>query len=64
MTAATARQADVLAESVRQFGLTSLCPSLRACEKLARDDALLDVAVLGRFKSGKSSLLDETDRHV
>ena len=31
---------------------------MRACEALAGDDAPLDVAVLGQFKSGKSSLLN------
>src|SRR5262249_20292128 len=48
----------VVADLVHRFRLTSLQPVLRACEMLAKDDSLLDVAVLGQFKSGKSSLLN------
>ena len=44
---------------VERFGLTTLRPSLEACEALAGNmDAPLDVAVFGQFKSGKSSLLN------
>jgi predicted GTPase len=43
---------------IRQFKLDSLLPGLRACEALSSKDAFLDVAVLGQFKSGKSSLLN------
>ena len=48
----------VVADLVRGFGLTSLLPTLRACEALSGDDPPLEVAVLGQFKSGKSSLLN------
>ncbi len=48
----------VLGEIVRRHGLGSLAPTLAACEDLARAEAPLDVAVLGQFKSGKSSLLN------
>jgi len=48
----------LLQATVAQFQLTSLKPSLHACETLAAEDAWLDVAVLGQFKSGKSSLLN------
>ena len=58
MNAAPAAQREVVADVVRRFGLTSLLPTLRTCEALAGDDAPLDVAVLGQFKSGKSSLLN------
>ena len=47
-----------MADLIRKFGLTSLHPTLRACEALSGDAASLDVAVLGQFKSGKSSLLN------
>jgi GTP-binding protein EngB required for normal cell division len=47
----------VVAEIVQRFGLTSLQPTARACEALTGDDPI-DVAVLGQFKSGKSSLLN------
>ncbi len=43
---------------IRRFGLTSLLPSLQACESLSGGESPLDVAVLGQFKSGKSSLLN------
>jgi GTP-binding protein EngB required for normal cell division len=58
MNTASAEQLHVAADLVRRFGLASLEPALRACEALAHDDAPLDVAVLGQFKSGKSSLLN------
>lgn len=48
----------LLAGIVDRFHLTSLQPSLEACQALAQTDALLDVAVLGQFKSGKSTLLN------
>jgi GTP-binding protein EngB required for normal cell division len=56
-----ARAMAVLGEVVRRHGLAALAPTLAACEGLARTDAPpppLDVAVLGQFKSGKSSLLN------
>ena len=43
---------------IRRFGLASLGPALLACEALSVEGAPLDVAVLGQFKSGKSSLLN------
>jgi GTP-binding protein EngB required for normal cell division len=49
---------DTLAEVVRSFDLVSLRPVVRACQALSGDDPPLDVAVLGQFKSGKSSLLN------
>jgi GTP-binding protein EngB required for normal cell division len=58
MSAGVARQLDVVADVVRRFGLTSLQPALRACAALSGDNPPLDVAVLGQFKSGKSSLLN------
>jgi GTP-binding protein EngB required for normal cell division len=50
-------QLTVLADVIRHFGLVTLQPSMRACEALS-GDGLIDVAVLGQFKSGKSSLLN------
>jgi GTP-binding protein EngB required for normal cell division len=50
-------QLTVVSEIVRRFGLTSLDPTLRACEGLSADEPI-DLAVLGQFKSGKSSLLN------
>ncbi len=47
----------VLKQLVDQFGLESLRGILQACESLAQE-RILDVAVLGQFKSGKSSLLN------
>jgi predicted GTPase len=57
MTPGLATQLRALAEVVGRFGLTSLRPTLGACEALSGDDPL-DLAVLGQFKSGKSSLLN------
>jgi GTP-binding protein EngB required for normal cell division len=56
--AGPAGQLTVVAEVIRGFGLASLYPALQACEALSGDDPPLDVAVLGQFKSGKSSLLN------
>lgn len=53
---------DELFETVRavveHYDLRSLRSALSACEALVGDRAKLDVAVLGQFKSGKSSLLN------
>lgn len=49
---------DTLKNAVDRFRLTNLEPMVRACEALECDQAPLDVAVLGQFKSGKSSLLN------
>ena len=44
---------------IERFGLSTLKPLLQACESLAPGvDSLLDIAVFGQFKSGKSSLLN------
>jgi GTP-binding protein EngB required for normal cell division len=48
----------VIADIVRSFGLAALEPWLRACQALTEGGSPLDVAVLGQFKSGKSSLLN------
>jgi GTP-binding protein EngB required for normal cell division len=58
MNVAMAGQLDAVTEIVRRFDLTSLQPALRACLALTGDNPPLDVAVLGQFKSGKSSLLN------
>jgi GTP-binding protein EngB required for normal cell division len=50
-------QLAVAAEIVRQFGLTALQSAVRACEELS-GEGHIDLAVLGQFKSGKSSLLN------
>lgn len=50
-------QLDLLTQYAAQFGLASLDSALRACAELAREGAI-DIAVLGQFKSGKSTLLN------
>jgi GTP-binding protein EngB required for normal cell division len=55
---AEARHLDALADIIRQFELTSLQPLANACAALSGAAPFLDVAVLGQFKSGKSSLLN------
>ncbi len=49
---------EFLRQIIEKFRLTALAPTLRACDSLARSDVILDLAVLGQFKSGKSSLLN------
>ncbi len=51
------RQINVLAQIIEQFDLSSLQPTLAACQTLSGGGPI-DVAVLGQFKSGKSSLLN------
>jgi len=57
MSAASNGQLTVVNTVIRQFGLTSLQPTVAACETLSGGGPI-DVAVLGQFKSGKSSLLN------
>ena len=42
----------------RKFGVESLAPQLAACGEMLRDGGVVDVAVLGQFKAGKSSFLN------
>ena len=42
----------------RKFGVESLAPQLAACREMLRDGGVVDVAVLGQFKAGKSSFLN------
>ena len=42
----------------RKFGVESLAPQLAACEELLGGGGVVDVAVLGQFKAGKSSFLN------
>ncbi|HYA90011.1 MAG TPA: dynamin family protein [Thermodesulfobacteriota bacterium] len=41
-----------------QFHIVSLNRQIEACENLLQQDQLIDVAILGQFKSGKSSFLN------
>jgi small GTP-binding protein len=50
-------QIMVLGDLTEQFGLSSLRPTIQACASLAQEGEI-DIAVLGQFKSGKSSLLN------
>ncbi len=45
-------------EAVSRFGLVSLERPLDVCENLAAKSPLIDVAILGQFKAGKSSFLN------
>jgi GTP-binding protein EngB required for normal cell division len=47
-----------VSDVIRRFGMGNLEPETRVCATLIGDQAALDVAVLGQFKSGKSSLLN------
>jgi GTP-binding protein EngB required for normal cell division len=54
MTAAVRRLGGIC----REFRIDSLIPQLSACGELLRDGGVIDVAVLGQFKAGKSSFLN------
>ena len=41
-----------------QFHIVSLGRQIEACKNLLQQDQLIDVAILGQFKSGKSSFLN------
>jgi GTP-binding protein EngB required for normal cell division len=45
-------------ETCSRFQITSLNRQIEACENLLRQDQLIDVAILGQFKAGKSSFLN------
>jgi len=57
---ADSRQAVVsrLERLCREFHVDSLLPQLRAGEEVLREHGVVDVAVLGQFKAGKSSFLN------
>jgi GTP-binding protein EngB required for normal cell division len=40
------------------FRITTLQPQLRACAGIAQNEGIVDIAVLGQFKAGKSSFLN------
>ncbi|MBF8259384.1 MAG: Dynamin family protein, partial [Actinobacteria bacterium] len=42
----------------REFHVDSLLPQLKAGEEVLREKGVVDVAVLGQFKAGKSSFLN------
>ncbi|MBN1851212.1 MAG: dynamin family protein [Pirellulales bacterium] len=52
-----AEQLTSLTNVVNKFELVSFKPGIHACETLSRNEPI-DLAVLGQFKSGKSSLLN------
>lgn len=47
-----------LVELRDRYRMESLDPQIEACRRGLRDDGVIDVAVLGRFKAGKSSFLN------
>jgi GTP-binding protein EngB required for normal cell division len=52
------RAVERVREICRDFGIGSLGPQLAACGELLRSGGVVDVAVLGQFKAGKSSFLN------
>jgi tRNA U34 5-carboxymethylaminomethyl modifying GTPase MnmE/TrmE len=58
--AADSRQAVLvrLQGICREFHVDSLLPQLKAGEEVLREHGVVDVAVLGQFKAGKSSFLN------
>lgn len=53
-----------LEEIQGRFGITAIEPYLEACEDLLRESRFIDVGVFGRFKAGKSSLLNHLARRA
>jgi ribosome biogenesis GTPase A len=54
-----------LAELVEELRLDALRPQLAACRRQSSGDSSIEVAVLGRFKAGKSYFLNSlTGRRV
>jgi GTP-binding protein EngB required for normal cell division len=47
-----------LEEAWGRFGITAIEPYLEACGDLLRESRFIDVGIFGRFKAGKSSLLN------
>jgi ribosome biogenesis GTPase A len=45
-------------EICNRFRILSLTRQIEACKNLLRQDQLIDVAILGQFKAGKSSFLN------
>jgi GTP-binding protein EngB required for normal cell division len=45
-------------ETCSRFQITSLKRQIEACQNLLHQDQLIDVAILGQFKAGKSSFLN------
>jgi len=52
------RLLDRLVEIRDRYRMQSLDPQIEACRQGLRQDGIIDVAVLGRFKAGKSSFLN------
>ena len=49
---------SVLTQLCGTYRMATLEPQLRACEAMTREAGVVDVAVLGQFKAGKSSFLN------
>ena len=49
---------DSLARICEQFRLHSLLPQINACSETLRSGGVVDIAVVGQFKAGKSSFLN------
>ena len=52
------RLLERLVEIRERYRMESLDPQIEACRRGLRDDGVIDVTVLGRFKAGKSSFLN------
>lgn len=47
-----------ISETSKQFGLLVLRPQIEVCREMLMEGQWIDVAILGRFKAGKSSFLN------
>lgn len=49
---------DQISDTARRFNIVSLNRQIEACDKLFGEDKIIDVAILGQFKAGKSSFVN------
>jgi len=58
ISAAAGQLLEKIQETCSRYQITSLNRQIEACENLLHQDQLIDVAILGQFKAGKSSFLN------
>jgi ribosome biogenesis GTPase A len=63
LTQSTARAIVDKARAIcLRFEILSLGPQMKACENLLGRNQIIDVAILGQFKAGKSSFINSLTR--
>ena len=49
---------ETISKTASRFHIVSLARQIKACEDLVRNTPIIDVAILGQFKAGKSSFIN------